>query len=47
MLNLDSALSLTGISTRKIFRLIENGEAHSLETTSGQLLVCRNSLQEK
>ena len=45
LLNLDSAVSLTGIRAREIFRLIENGEAHSLETTGGQLLVCRSSLE--
>lgn len=44
MLNLDSAVSLTGKRASEIFRLVENGEAHSLKTTGGQLLVCRSSL---
>lgn len=45
MLNLDSAVLLTKIGTREIFRLVETGKIHSLETTNGLLLVCRNSLE--
>lgn len=45
MLNLDSITSQTGVSTRELFRLIENNQIHSIETTTGHLLVCRNSLE--
>ena len=34
-------------TTREIFRLTEAGEIHYLETTSGALLVCRNSCQNR
>jgi len=44
MINLDSAVSLTGKSARQIFYAIERGEIHSLETVGGHLLVCRDSL---
>lgn len=44
MLSLDSAVAVSGKRTREIFSLIENGNVHSLETTNGLLLVCRNSL---
>lgn len=32
-------------TAREIFRQTETGEVHFLETTSGALLVCRNSCQ--
>ena len=44
-INLDSAVDLTKQNARRIFALIETGEIHSIETTKGHLLVCRNSLK--
>lgn len=45
MLKLDSITSQTGVSTRELFRLIENNAIHSIETATGHLLACRNSLE--
>lgn len=47
IINLDSAVSLTGKSARQIFYAIETGAIHSLETAQGHLLVCRETLFEK
>lgn len=44
MHDLDAAVGLTGKTARQIFYAIENGAIHSLETTQGHLLVCRESL---
>ena len=46
MMTLDEATSKTGISTRETFRLIEDHQVHSIETTSGHLLICLNSLEK-
>lgn len=45
MLTLDEAVSLTGESTRDLFRRIEAGAIHPTEIASGHLLVCQNSLK--
>lgn len=44
LLTLDEAVSFSARTTRTIFRQIECAEIHSIETASGHLLVCRNSL---
>lgn len=44
MLNLDSAVTVSGRRAREIFLLVEIGAIHSLETTGGHLLICRDSL---
>lgn len=44
---LDEATSKTGISTRQLFRLIENNLLHSTETTGGHLLICSDSLKKQ
>jgi hypothetical protein len=44
MLNLDAATIETGIRTREVFNLLESGETHSIETSNGQLLICKDSL---
>lgn len=44
--NLDSAVSLSGIRTREIFHLSEKGKIHSLETKTGHWLICRESLTD-
>lgn len=45
MLTLDEAVSLTGKSTLELIRRIEAGAIHTIETASGHLLVCQNSLK--
>ena len=44
MLAPNEAAALLQTSAREIFRLTEAGEIHYLETETGALLVCRNSL---
>jgi hypothetical protein len=39
--------ALFSTTARKIFRLIEAGEIHYLETESGALLICGNSCQNR
>ena len=45
MLHLDSAVTLSGIPTRRLIQLAEQGKIHLIETTSGHLLFCRHSLK--
>ena len=45
MLTVDSVVSTLGISGREVIRRITSDEIHSIETTGGHLLVCRNSLK--
>ena len=42
--NINSAASILGISETAAFRLADAGQLHSLETSSGSLFICRNSL---
>lgn len=44
MLNFDAAVTVSGKPAREVFGLIASGAFHSLETASGHLLICRNSL---
>lgn len=44
MLNLDLAVTHSSKNARELFVLIERGAIHSIETESGHLLICRNSL---
>lgn len=46
MLTLDEAVSLSGISTFEIIKQIGEKKIHFLETASGHLLICRNSLSK-
>ena len=46
LLNMDSAVDLSGIDTRHLFGLTETGMVHSVEAASGHLLVCRRSLED-
>ena len=39
------AVTVTGLSSRAIHRLVETGEVHFAETPAGALLVCPNSLE--
>lgn len=46
LLTLDEAVTFSGKGTRELVRRVESGEVHSIETSSGHLLVCRSSLTE-
>jgi hypothetical protein len=45
MLTLDEAVTFSNRSARELMRQTETGAVHSLETASGHLLVCQQSLQ--
>lgn len=47
MLTLDAATTNTGKRTCELVQLIENDSIHSIETESGHLLICLNSLQRR
>jgi excisionase family DNA binding protein len=40
----EEAAVLAGVSTRTIYRRVERGQLHFVETDSGRLLICPNSL---
>ena len=44
MLTLDESVCAAGKSARELIHQIESSAIHSLETASGHLLVCQNSL---
>ncbi|MEO8043039.1 MAG: hypothetical protein ABI646_10545 [Acidobacteriota bacterium] len=46
-LTLDEAVFVTGISTMDIVSKVGSGQLHSVDATSGHLLICRRSLQEE
>lgn len=46
MLIAEQAASVFGFSRRQIYRLIEAGQVHFVETDKGILYVCQNSLLE-
>ena len=45
MLTLDEVVNLTGKSTLELIRLAESDAIHTIESASGHLLVCQNSLR--
>jgi len=45
--SLDDAVLFSGLGTREVVRLTEEGGLHFLETSGGHLFVCRTSLNEK
>ena len=47
MLMPEQAATIYGTTMREMFRQIENGELHFMETTKGELFVCSNSLQQQ
>jgi len=47
MVTPEHASRLCGKVPRAIYRLVENGELHFVETDDGALLVCRNLLKER
>lgn len=40
----EEAAVLAGVSTRSIYRRVERGQLHFVETEAGKLLICPNSL---
>jgi len=44
MLAPESAAELAGVSQRTIYRRVEAGELHFVETPEGALLICSNSI---
>jgi excisionase family DNA binding protein len=44
MITADEAAALRGVSTRVIYRCIEDGAIHFIETAKGQLFICLNTL---
>ena len=44
MVTADEAANLAGITTRTIYRWVEQGKVHFTETAAGKVLVCVNSL---
>ncbi len=44
IVTLDQAISLSGLRTVELVRLAEADQIHSIETYSGHLLVCKDSL---
>lgn len=44
MVTADEAGIVTGVSTRAIYRWVEDGKLHFTETAEGFLLICSNSL---
>ncbi len=45
MLAIQDAARVANVSQRHLFRQVETGALHSVETPDGQLSVCLNSLQ--
>src|SRR5690349_10244620 len=45
ILTLDGAISLSGIRTAELVRLAETNTVHSIETSTGHLLICKESLE--
>lgn len=45
MVDINSAVTIFGVGTRELMRLAEIGLMHSIETESGHLLICVNSLK--
>jgi hypothetical protein len=46
ILTLDGAISLSGIRTAELVRMAETNEIHSIETSTGHLLICKESLEK-
>ena len=46
MLDLNSAVTLSGRSARELISEIEGGSLHSSQTEAGHLLICATSLQD-
>ena len=44
MITADEAAALRGVSTRVIYRCLEDGSIHFIETANGQLFICLKTL---
>jgi hypothetical protein len=44
MITADEAAALQGVSTRVIYRWLEGGAIHFIETTKGELFICLKTL---
>jgi len=44
MVTADEAANLAGVTTRTVYRWVEQGKVHLAETVEGNVLVCVNSL---
>ena len=47
ILSIDQAVSVSGIRTNELIRKVNANEIHGLETDSGHILICRESLPER
>lgn len=43
MLTPEAAAALAGVSPRAIYRSVESGQLHSIDTSDGALLICSGS----
>ena len=46
LLTMDGAVSVSGATTLEIMKYIRESKLHNLETASGHLLICRDSLMK-
>jgi len=44
MVTPEEAACFSGVSVREIYRRVEGGRVHFIETSEGQLYICTNSL---
>ena len=47
LVTVEEAVKVSGISARAIYRLIEDGEVHFVETSNGLTLICAATLLAK
>jgi hypothetical protein len=47
MMSIDRAVSVSGIKTSELIRRLDASEIHGVETDSGHILICRESLPEQ
>jgi hypothetical protein len=45
IVTIDQAISLSGIRTGELVRMAESDRVHAIETSTGHLLICRESLE--
>jgi len=47
VLSIDQAVTVCGLSTLELIQKVKTNEIHGIETDSGHILVCRESLPER
>jgi len=47
MMSVDEAATAAGVNERTIYRWVESGKVHFMETLQGSLLVCLASLRDR